>query len=291
MNDYILNKIKSEYNNYDEFKIYLEKKFISSFRINRLKTDINEVNNYLYKNNINFFNANFFSDCFIIDSMDEELIKKSFLYDEGKIYFQSVSSMLPVLFHDFKIGENVLDMCASPGGKCLLIQSLMNNKVNLTATELHFDRYNKLIHNINKNNANIFVKNINSLDLDDMLKFDFILLDAPCSGTGTINIFDNIDEEYLNRIISKQKKLIMKAYKLLKNNGVMIYSTCSILREENEFEEEYAINTAHFKKCNIKIEGELSNLLKYDNIVFDENKIKILPNKFFEGFFISKFIK
>ena len=91
MNDYILNKIKSEYNNYDEFKIYLEKKFISSFRINRLKTNINEVNNYLYKNNINFFNANFFSDCFIIDSMDEELIKKSFLYDEGKIYFQSVS--------------------------------------------------------------------------------------------------------------------------------------------------------------------------------------------------------
>ena len=124
-----------------------------------------------------------------------------------------------------------------------------------------------------------------------MLKFDFILLDAPCSGTGTINILNNIDEEYLNRIISKQKKLIMKAYKLLKNNGVMIYSTCSILREENEFEEEYAINTAHFKKCNIKIEGELSNLLKCDNIVLDENKIKILPNKFFEGFFISKFIK
>ena len=68
--------------------------------------------------------------------------------------------MLPVLFHDFKIGENVLDMCASPGGKCLLIQSLMNNKVNLTATELHFDRYNKLIHNINKNTIFYFWKRL-----------------------------------------------------------------------------------------------------------------------------------
>ena len=291
MNDFLINKIKLKYENSDEIFKYLTNKSISSFRINRIKTSVDKVNVYLNTNNINFFNANFFSDCYIIDVNDENLLKSSTLYKEGNIYFQSLSSMLPPLLYDFSIGENILDMCASPGGKCLLIQSIMQNKINLTATELHYDRYNKLLHNINISNANIFVKNINALDLDDMLKFDFILLDVPCTGTGTLDYYVDLNKEYLDKIIYRQQKLINKAYKLLKNGGVMIYSTCSILEEENEMQENFATKKVGFKKNNFVLKGEISKILEYDNIAINENQIKILPSDIFEGFYIARFIK
>ena len=176
--------------------------------------------------------------------------------------------MLPVFMLDAKEGENILDMCSAPGGKTTMIQSLTNNKANVTACELNKIRYEKLKHNIELQAANVYLLNIDAISLDDNLKFDKILLDAPCSGSGTLDINNDNYKEYftkelIDKSIKKQHKLLNKALRLLKKNGTLIYSTCSILNCENE-----------------DIISKLSPV----------ETIKILPDDIFEGFFVSKII-
>ena len=89
--------------------------------------------------------------------------------------------MIPAYIIEPHENENILDMCAAPGGKTTLMQSLANNKLNLTAVELNKKRYERLKFNVRNQSSNVYVININALDLDDNLKFDKILLDAPCS--------------------------------------------------------------------------------------------------------------
>ncbi len=131
-------------------------------------------------------------------------------------------------------------------------------------------------------------------DLDNMFSFDKILLDAPCSGSGTIfegdkDLDKRFTTENIERFVKTQKKLIEKAYKLLKPGGELVYSTCSILKEENEevvsaFFEDYKT----MKIVPISFEGidEITRLP-----VNIEGTICICPDKKYEGFFIAKMKK
>lgn len=231
-----------------------------TFRYNRLKTTKEKVKDFLNKENILFTEHPDFPDAFIVDYNIED----TEIYKNGEIYCQSLSSMKPVYVLDPKPGEDILDMCAAPGSKTTMIQSICNNKCNLTAVELYKDRFEKLKYNCDLQGANVFCKNINALDLLDALKFTKILLDAPCTGTGT----DKGDIKVLNKTVEIQKKLIKKAKKLLNHGGILVYSTCSVLKEENEDNVDFAIKQG-FKLI---------------------ESIKIDKDDLFEGFFIAKFL-
>lgn len=241
----------------------------TTFRINKIKSNFSEIAEYLDINHIIYDTKYDFPDAFIVDrSID---VTTWPIYTEGKIYVQSLSSMKPVYVLDPKAGENILDMCAAPGSKTTMIQSITNNKVNLTACELHKDRYEKLKYNLELQGANAYALNQNACDLNDMLKFDKILLDAPCTGSGT----ESFNESIKDKCIKSQKRLIEKASKLLKKGGILIYSTCSIFKEENEDIVDYAM------RFGLKLE-------KID----DKNQfIKIERDDLFEGFFVAKLIK
>ena len=126
---------------------------------------------------------------------------------------------------------------------------------------------------------------MDSRDLNDDMKFDKILLDAPCSGSGTLNEC-YLDEKLLSKTIKLQEELFKKAIKLLKKDGILIYSTCSILKEENEKIISKYIGT-DFKIIPIDI--------KDDNIPLLPTEIKgtncLYPNEIYEGFFIAKLKK
>ena len=202
--------------------------------------------------------------------------------------------MLPVLVLEPKENENILDICAAPGSKTTMIQSISKNKVNLTAVELHKDRYEKLLYNLSKQGANALTFNMNANDLDNNFKFDKILLDAPCSGSGTLNLNSNKYKEYftnllIEKCVNTQKKLIKKAFKLLKKGGTLVYSTCSLLKAENEDIIDFAIQTG-FKIDFCRIKNDLNNM-SMGSSVNEGVYIKIFPNELWEGFFVAKLTK
>ena len=122
--------------------------------------------------------------------------------------------------------------------------------------------------------------------LNDYFKFDKILLDSPCSGSGTNSVFsENFSNELIEKIIKVQEALLRKALKLLNTGGTIIYSTCSILKDENEKILEKVSNIAttvpidKFEDCNIEY------------LDSPKGTITVCPNSYYEGFFVAKLKK
>lgn len=117
--EFLINKIKEQYNE-EEVNLILEglkKEKKTTFRINRIKSSSQEIERVLSNNNINFSRGDFFADSFILEENSEDILRSLDIYKEGKIYLQSLSSMLPVIFLEPKEKENILDMCAAPRWK------------------------------------------------------------------------------------------------------------------------------------------------------------------------------
>lgn len=297
---------KSEYSSDEISKILggLEEEKLTTFRINRIKCkNKKELLETLDNLGLKYTEFKDIKDAYILDNykindgFDSKTglrLEKLALYKNGEIYVQSLSSMLPIIALEPQENENILDMCAAPGSKTTMIQSIGNNKVNLTAVELHKDRFEKLKYNLDVQGANALVFNQNALDLDDMFQFDKILLDVPCSGSGTLNIKDSkyknyFTKELIDKCVKTQRRLIKKAYKLLKKGGELIYSTCSLLKEENEDIIDYALENG-FKIDFCKIKND-NNKWSAGSSVNEGVYIKIFPNKLYEGFFVAKLKK
>lgn len=163
-------------------------------------------------------------------------------YKNGLITIQDESSMIPAYALQVEPGMRVLDMCAAPGGKTTHIAEKMKNEGELIATDLHAHKL-KLI---NSNAERLGLTVINAQVLDgrkateqfEKQSFDRILVDAPCSGLGVIRRKPDIKytkkEEDFASLQPIQLQLLDSAYELLKNEGKMVYSTCTIDKIEND---------------------------------------------------------
>lgn len=257
-----------------------------TLRVNTIKSNIEEIKTFLNEANILFEEVGWYKDALIIKNITENEIQKFSIYSEGKIYLQSLSSMIPAIILNPKENENILDMCSAPGGKTTQLASISNNKAFITAVEQNKIRSEKLKYNLQKQGA----KSVNVLiedarNLSDYLKFDKILLDAPCSGSGTENVFkNNFTKELIEKSSKRQETLLKKALKILKLNGEIIYSTCSILKQENEdILDKVLKNNKNYIIENIEMPNEIPLI---------QSKIEgvsiIQPNELFEGFFVAK---
>lgn len=117
--EFFIEKIVEQYGEDVSQKIFqgLKENKKTTFRVNKVKSNVEEIRRILNDNNINFDNLKFYEDAFIVEKSFEEKLKKLEIYSSGKIYIQSLSSMLPVLFLAPKDKENILDMCAAPRRK------------------------------------------------------------------------------------------------------------------------------------------------------------------------------
>lgn len=265
-----------------------------SLRINTLKTDIVYIKNLLNDLHINYTEIPWYSSALILKDVSEEQIRKLELYKNGYVYLQSLSSMIPPIILDPKENENILDMTAAPGGKTTEMLALSNNKSFITACEKNKIRAERLKYNIDKqgaNRVNVMVKD--ARNLDDFFSFDKILLDAPCSGSGTINSFDlnlkqNFTKDLINRSAKFQNQLLAKAIKLLKPGHEIVYSTCSILAMENENIIQKFLDLKQVQI--IPINKDL-----FANVPFLPTSINgtlcIAPSELYEGFFVAKLKK
>lgn len=266
---------------------YIKKK--TTFRINRCKTNISYIKKFLDDNKIKYENVKYFLDAFII--LSDVDITKLDIYKDGLIYLQNLSSMIPVLVLDPKGEEHILDMSASPGGKTTEMSSLTLNNCYITACEKNKIRADRLKYNVLKQGCKrVNVMNIDSLLLDSYFRFDKILLDSPCSGSGTLDSNYNkyFSKDLINKSVNIQEKLLTKAYELIKVGSVIIYSTCSILESENENQIKKLIN-----KYNLEIVPIDKN--DFPGITFLPTKIDgvicICPDDVYEGFFVAKLRK
>lgn len=266
----------------------------TTFRVNTSKVSVEYIKNRVNELNIKFEEVPWNETAFIIQNVRENEIKELDVYKNGEIYLQSLSSMIPPIVVNPKEGENILDMAAAPGGKTTQMANLSNNKAMITACEKNKIRVERLKYNLEKQGASrVSVMLKDARKLDDFFSFDKILLDAPCSGSGTINLNDyNIEKtftkELVDRSIKIQKELLKKAVKILKLNGELIYSTCSILKEENEKIVEEILKLGNIEIIPIDVENFKEIPLLPVNI---EGTICVCPTDLYEGFFVAKLRK
>ncbi|MGG7058537.1 RsmB/NOP family class I SAM-dependent RNA methyltransferase [Clostridium tertium] len=163
----------------------------TSFRVNNLKGSTKEVMDELMKHKIKAVNYPVLKNAFIVRNRKASTLRKLEIYKYGKIYLQNISSMFPPLFLDLKEDLVILDMCAAPGGKSLYMADLTNNKATILANDVNEIRRERLNYNIEKQGASSII----AFGSDGSLigkrlnrYFDRILLDAPCSGEGIIQI-------------------------------------------------------------------------------------------------------
>ena len=209
-----------------------------TLRANRLKVDANQVRAALENAGIEAIPVAWSGDAFVLPGVREDAVTALGLYERGEIYMQSLSSMIPPIVLDAQPGENVLDMAAAPGGKTTQIAALTGNRAQITACERNKARAERMKYNLHKQGATrVSVMNIDARQLDDMFRFDRILLDAPCSGSGTLSLGrgkGQFTKDYLDKTAKTQEALLVKALGLLRPGCEMVYSTCSILERENE---------------------------------------------------------
>lgn len=271
-----------------------KKKRMTTLRVNTLKSNKNAVKQELEKANIKAKEVSWNENALMITNASESDIQKLEIYQNGDIYLQSLSSMLPPIILAPKEGDNILDMAAAPGSKTTQIAAMTNNKAMITACEMNKIRGERLKYNLEKQGVTCgYVMITDARNLDNFFSFDKILLDAPCSGSGTIYEDDpTIEKNFTTHLVQKSAKtqlaLLKKALKILKPGQEMVYSTCSILEVENEAILQSALKETKTEIVPIKLENiEEIPLLP----VKIPGTICVCPNELFEGFFIAKIKK
>ena len=260
----------------------------TTLRVNTLKSSLEKVENELNENDIKYSKISWYENALIIEDKNEQDIQEMDIYKNGEVYLQSLSSMLPPILLNPKEGIDILDMCAAPGGKTTELAALTNNKANITACEMNKIRAEKLKYNVNMQGATrVFVMEKDARQIDDFFSFDQILLDSPCSGSGTLSTEDKNIEKYFTEILiekstKSQTALLKKAIKILKKGSIMAYSTCSILKQENEEIVKQVLKDVEIVP--IDFEG-----IKDLPVLPSEIKgtLTVMPTEEYEGFFIA----
>ena len=250
----------------------------------RTNKNLKEIKNILFENDVGFKEYNYNHNYLSVKSLNNIIIKD--LLKKGKIYIQSPSSGHVVDILDPCPEDRIVDGCSSPGGKLTDIYFKCNKLKSLYSYEVNYDRYKLLNKNIKTMKINnVLAVNKSFLDCNDK-HFNKILIDVPCSGTGSINKKPDIkirrkfqDYKYFNKI---QTSLLTHAAKILKY-GSIVYSTCSLNNLENwDIIDNFLYNNDKFKVSN------LSNLVP-KNYIDKKGALFIKPHKHkLDGIFAVK---
>lgn len=271
----------------------------TTLRANTLKASREEVACALDGAGITWSPVAWYKNAFVLESATPRDLWELPIYKEGDIYLQSLSSMLPPLVLGAKAGLDILDMCAAPGGKTTQLAALGGKGCHITACEMHAPRAEKLRYNLEKQGAgNVTVMECDARQLDEFFRFDRILLDAPCSGSGTLYVGDpKLSKRFTQQLIQKsckaQAALLERALTLLKPGSTLVYSTCSVLACENEDIVRTALQRAnnrkrgdaHFELQTIELTNDTDLPLLPTTL---EGSLCVCPTELYEGFFVAR---
>ncbi|HSG30673.1 MAG TPA: 16S rRNA (cytosine(967)-C(5))-methyltransferase RsmB [Thermodesulfobacteriota bacterium] len=218
------------------------------------------------------------------------------LYNNGYFSIQDESSQLVSIILDPKPGETIFDSCSAPGTKSNHIAEIMKNRGKIISCDINKERLNLVLQDSKRlKNSIIFTRCSDAKDIvfDDNIQFDRILVDAPCSGLGTIknnpDIKWNKNPDGIVQLSSIQLEILNNVSRYLKTGGTLVYSVCTLMREENEHVCELFLK----QNTKFRIDSTVSNKYEKINRLLDRNGYFSSLNELdkMDGFFIAKFQK
>lgn len=225
-----------------------------TIRVNGLVSNYEEMNSLLNSVDLKFTNGKFLPEFIRLSALSN--ITDWEYFHKGYFTVQDESTGLPIKLLDVKPGMRVLDLCAAPGGKTAYIADVMQNSGEIIA----LDRFESRLKILQKNLNRLKVTNVKTIIIDaneyeDEHGFDRVLIDAPCSGLGTLTKKPDLkwkrDLGDIRKIVNIQYELLKKGASLLRNGGFIVYSTCTIEPEENiEIIKKFLLDFPNFKLIN-----------------------------------------
>ncbi|CAN5169052.1 RsmB/NOP family class I SAM-dependent RNA methyltransferase [soil metagenome] len=281
------------------------RKRLPSFRVNTLKTSLTAVEKQLTDKEFVLEKVLWNPDAFVLTNKSIQELMDTAPYNNGEIYIQNLSSMIPALVLNLQPTDRVLDMAAAPGSKTTQIAALMGNNGEIVGNDISKERLYKLKHNLTEQGVtNTIIKSIPGEFIWKRYPeyFDKVLLDAPCSMEG---LFDsNNPKTYTHWTQRKVKDLAIKQTHLLRSaisatipGGTIVYSTCTLSPEENEAvidwmlkKEGDAISLESIEIPHLSLDSGITNWKKGLSSELTKTA-RIWPTDTMEGFFIAKLRK
>ena len=290
------------------------------FRINTLKANERKTIDNLKENGLKISKIDYLPNAYILDEWMEKDLWDTGAFKAGYIYMQGISSQIPSLLFDFSQWADavkLLDLTAAPWSKTSQLSAIMNNKGQIVACDNNQIRVDKLEFTLKRQGCtNVSVVKKNAANLQKELEhqfgnspleyFDKILFDAPCSAEGRMNLNAEKTYAYWNESIPKrnyklQKDILSNVIPMLKDWWELVYSTCTLSPEENEWLVHFVLSLfPEMKLVNISGNEIFKNLeIKPWIKSFGKNPyrkeinwtMRILPTPEYEGFYVAKFIK
>ncbi len=259
--------------------------------INTLKTNKSELVEILKSEGVTVKDAVLFQNALNISSSSN--IKTLDSFKKGLYHVMDESAMLSVAALNPSPGQTVMDICAAPGGKSLLSAYIMENKGHIISRDIHPHKKQLIDESALRLGINII-----KTELSDATAFnnnyeetaDALLIDAPCSGFGLIRKKPDIKYaktmDDVANLSALQREILSASWRYLKPGGTLVYSTCTLTKQENEENIEWFLNNFPFEP------GDMSSLMPNGITKTNAGYITILPHQYeTDGFFIARFIR
>jgi 16S rRNA (cytosine967-C5)-methyltransferase len=261
---------------------------IHTLRVNNIKSNIEELKSLLESVDLKFKSGYYLEEYLHLSTLTN--ITQWEYFQKGYFSIQDESTGFACKALNPKPGMRVLDLCAAPGGKTGFLADMMNNSGELVA----IDKFESRLGLFKKNMSRLGVNNLKTITIDALEynegNFDRILVDAPCSGLGTLTKKPDIkwkkDFGDIRKINNLQYDLIQKASELINDGGIIVYSTCTIEPEENYMiVSKFLANNPNFELLNLK------NDFHHD-LIDDNGCLQTLSSKHhIDGAFVAKIIR
>jgi NOL1/NOP2/sun family putative RNA methylase len=272
----------------------------TSLRVNALRWDAPSLMAFFRDSAVKARRVPWYGDAFILASLCERDAEGWEPYRDGRIYLQSVSSMIPALVLGPRPGERVLDIAAAPGSKTTQMAALMKNRGSIVADDLDPIRAERLSYNIRLQGctiAEVRVGRGEKIGEEMPGSFDRALVDAPCSGEGRFVVFEpGSSRAWSRKLVAEslrvQRRLLAGAARALKPGGVLVYSTCTLNPEENEAMVQWAVDTLPLRpeKSPLTVPGVYAGMARGRDPAV-AHAMRIFPDEEREGFFVCRMRK
>ena len=270
---------------------------LTTLRVNSILASRDDLSRFFRQNAIKFRRVPWYGDAFILADRRERDAQAWEWYRDGRIYLQSLSSMIPALALGPLPGERVLDIAAAPGSKTTQMAALMENSGSILAVELDPVRAQRLRYNVSLQGCRIVeVRTERGEKIGDELPegFDRVLVDAPCSGEGRFVVFDPASSRgWSARTVAEsarlQRRLLASGARAVRPGGVLVYSTCTLNLQENERIVQWALDSfpLETEKIPVPVPGSFAGMSRglHPGI---SKAMRLFPDAEREGFFICR---
>ena len=280
---------------FDRFKNVIHTPQPYDIRVNTIKSSISEIKDIL-KQDEQVFEQSEWNDNFLKVNFEPG---KNILHWLGKYHVQESVSGIPPFILNPEPGERVVDICAAPGSKTTQMSAFMGNTGEILANDIQRNRIRSLLSNISRLGCvNVQVFERDGRNLPEKSKFDKVLVDAPCSAEGNArknsDLIYGADMDVITKLSKLQENLLEKAFRLCKNGGTIVYSTCTFAPEENEVVVSKFLDYGKLEKPDFNFPHS-SGITEWNNMELEnelEKCIRVYPHQLDSGgIFVAKFKK